>query len=162
MQDIAGWEAALKQAAGTHKTLVHAVNQYKELLADSEHRLQQERASHRELAAQFMSCAGRMHAGCCPSSQLLRTYWNSTAIKITAYPSVFAPAGESIQQMSLMTAQIQEKTAALAAQEETMHSLRCSEERLAKLAGNQRQHIQDLQAKLMDSLCEVRLPVLQL
>ena len=64
--------------------------------------------------------------------------------------------------MSLMTAQIQEKTAALAAQEETMHSLRCSEERLAKLAENQRQHIQDLQAKLMDSLCEVRLPVLQL
>ena len=82
--------------------------------------------------------------------------------QITVYPSVLAPAGESIQQMSLMTAQIQEKTAALATQEETMHSLRCSEERLAKLAGNQRQHIQDLQAKLMDSLCEVRLPVLQL
>ena len=58
MQDIAGWEAALKQAAGMHKTLVHAVNQYKELLADSENRLQQERASHRELAAQFVSCIG--------------------------------------------------------------------------------------------------------
>ena len=162
MQDIAGWEAALKQAAGTHKTLVHAVIQYKELLADSEHRLQQERASHRELAAQFMSCASRTHAGCCPSSQVLRTFWKSTAIAITAYPSVLAPAGESIQQMSLMKAQIQEKTAALAAQEETMHSLRCSEERLAKLAGNQRQRIQDLQVQLMDNLYEVKHPVLQL
>lgn len=163
MQDIAGWEAALKQAAGTHKTLVQAVNQYKELLAESESRLQQERASHRGLAVQCISCAGRMHLGCCPCSQLLHTYWKPAGITITACPSIsHAPAGESIRQMSLMTAQIQEKTAALMAQEETMHSLRCSEERLAKLAEDQRQHIQDLQAKLMDSLCEVRLPVLQL
>ena len=71
-------------------------------------------------------------------------------------------AGESRHQMSLMTEQIQEKTVALRAQEETMHSLRCSKERLARLVGDQRQHIQDMQAKLMESLHEVRLQLLQL
>ena len=48
LQDIASWEAALKQAAGSHKTLVHAVEQYKQLLEGSEAKLQQERASHRK------------------------------------------------------------------------------------------------------------------
>ena len=163
MQDIAGWEAALKQAAGTHKTLVQAVNQYKQLLADSEVRLQQERASHRKSAMQCVSCTGRMHLGYHPCPQLLHRYQRSAAITFLAYPTTcHGSAGESIHQLSLMTAQIQEKNAALTAQDETMHSLRCSEERLSKLAGDQRQHIQDLQAKLMDGLCEVRHLVLQL
>jgi len=48
LQDITSWEAALKQAAGSHKTLVHAVEQYKQLLEESEAKLQQERASHRK------------------------------------------------------------------------------------------------------------------
>lgn len=46
LQDIAGWEAALKHAAGSHKTLVHTVEHYKQLLQESEAKLQQERASH--------------------------------------------------------------------------------------------------------------------
>ena len=162
MQDIAGWEAALKQAAGTHKTLVRAVNQYKQLLADSKNRLQQERASHRELAAQCISCTGRMHLPVAPARKCTHAGKLQPSQSQPTHHEFHAPAGESIHQMSLMTAQIQEKTAALIAQEETMHSLRYSEERLAKLAGDQRQHIQDLQAKLMDSLCEVRFSNLQL
>jgi len=45
---ITSWEAALKQAAGSHKTLVHAAEQYKQLLEESEAKLQQERASRRK------------------------------------------------------------------------------------------------------------------
>ena len=65
LQDIASWEAALKHAAGSHKTLVHAVEQYKRLLEESKAKLQQERASQRALLAS--------PAHCCMTSWLIRS-----------------------------------------------------------------------------------------
>ncbi|CAL5224735.1 g7467 [Coccomyxa viridis] len=107
-EDIAGWEAALKHAAGSHKTLVHTVEHYKQLLQESEAKLQQERASHEE----------------------------------------------DIRQMAAVTSQLKEMTAALSSREASMGSLKRAEARLSCQVTEQREYIQELQAKLMAALRE--------
>lgn len=56
LQDIDSWEAALKHAAGSHKSLVHAVEHLKQQLAESEARFQQERAAQRALLTSPANC----------------------------------------------------------------------------------------------------------
>ena len=57
--------------------------------------------------------------------------------------------------MSLMTSELEKKTAALEGQEASISSLRQSEARLSKRVTEQTAVIQELQAKVMDHLREV-------
>ena len=68
----------------------------------------------------------------------------------------YEPAEESIRQMSQMTLDLKEKTAALDSQEASIGSLRSSEASLSQQVIEQRKYIQELQAKLIVSLREVR------
>ena len=68
----------------------------------------------------------------------------------------YEPAEESIRQMSRMTLELKEKTAALDSQEASVGSLRSSEANLSQQVIEQRMYIQELQAKLIASLREVR------
>ena len=54
-----------------------------------------------------------------------------------------------------MNSDLTEKKEALRSQEESMRSLRASEAELTGVVSDQRQYIQELQAKLMDQLREV-------
>ena len=68
----------------------------------------------------------------------------------------YEPAEESIRQMSQMTVELKEKTAALDSQEASIGILRSSEANLSQQVREQRKYIQELQAKLNASLREVR------
>ena len=66
-----------------------------------------------------------------------------------------AIAGEGIRQLSVGTSQLKEITAELSSREACIGSLRSSEARMSCQVTEQREYIQELQAKLMAILREV-------
>ena len=153
LQDIDSWETALKHAAGSHKSLVHAVEHLKRQLEESEARFQQEHATHRALwtppAHRCMNSWLTMEkaAHCCqqtisPLSRFADIAW-------------CVVAEEGIRQMSLVTSQLKGVTAALSSREASIGRLKISQARLSSQVTEQRDYIQELQAKLMAALREV-------
>jgi len=92
--------------------------------------------------------------GCPPVISQQDDFLSACYVAVNMIP--YEPTGESIRQMSRMTLELKEKTAALDSQEASIGSLRSSEANLSQQVIEQRKYIQELQAKLIASLREVR------
>ena len=154
LQDIDSWETALKHAAGSPQKL-GACSGALEAAARGE-RGQSSAGACNSPCALDPSCTPLACISGCLRRKLLTA---ASKLYLLCHGLLTSPvcvvAEECICQMSVVTSQLKDVTAALSSREASIGRLKNSQARLSSQVTEQRDYIQELQAKLMAALREV-------